>query len=171
MNSVRPIQAGIAAAVILALAPLLWADGGRVVLPFPVKQPTIAAISLSSPVSLSSALAPGGTRKARRTLPSRYPVVGYASQGFSNGAGHITRPALRKGTAQRATHARRRQIATRLRKNGFEVDWHRHTLAQILDISVRIGLSSELAKRGVAVDWHDYTASELLVMLDAPVSE
>lgn len=53
-------------------------------------------------------------------------------------------------------------IAGRLMKLGLNVDWQKHSLAQLQDLEARVGVSNRLQKIGEDVPWQHKSLSELL---------
>jgi hypothetical protein len=53
-------------------------------------------------------------------------------------------------------------VANRLTKMGYNVDWQKHSLAQMNDLETRIGISNRLQMMGEDVPWQHRSLSELL---------
>jgi hypothetical protein len=53
-------------------------------------------------------------------------------------------------------------VANRLTNMGYNVDWQKHSLAQMMDLESRIGISNRLQAMGENVPWQHRSLSDLL---------
>ncbi|MCI0339449.1 MAG: hypothetical protein L0226_17895 [Acidobacteria bacterium] len=130
----------------------------------PTPSPRISDASEPS-ISVSSSADPSAPSGSTRA-PSPAPIKDLDSQFRMNVAVRLERLGFpvdwqSHSLNEMSDWEMRINLANRLRRMGLDVDWQKYSFSQMSDWELRMGIAKRLARKGLDVDWQKHSFSEM----------